>query len=556
MPIDVRATLDECQDAVATGDETRVYAWAQGFAARLQATTEVFPADEAWQIAAKLRAGRCFSALRLVCDTFLLCDQSAIQLQRFNAQALIELGQLSTAIVLLEQLATSTEPGSKEHLEACGSLGRAYKQLYVNAGQPANDRSRACLVKALQAYGAVCADKPGEHVWHAINTVALLMRAVRDGVELPDEPDPSGRATGMAEALLAAVQQRQLYKESTMYDCASAAEACWALGRVDEVDGWLRAYLDYPLADQFEVAGTRRQFVEIWQLNPANEADAAVLDRLSSRFITGATGGSLLVSAGEARNSLESRRTPAGNKLEAVLGSEGFQTLNWLEQAKLRAKGVARIGKEAAHGLGTGFLVRGSDLHPAWGDEMLLLTNAHVISSLPEARAAVDAADAVITFEAQGGNETWGVQQELWTSPPAALDTTVLRLDRPAPAMAAYPVASGAPLPDDTQRLYIIGHPAGGALAFSLEDNLLLDCELPKLHYRTPTVGGSSGSPVFNNDWKLVGIHHMGGIYMPRLNGKAGTYPANEGIWLGAIRQAIGLGLGRSTHVNQRDVQT
>jgi V8-like Glu-specific endopeptidase len=51
------------------------------------------------------------------------------------------------------------------------------------------------------------------------------------------------------------------------------------------------------------------------------------------------------------------------------------------------------------------------------------------------------------------------------------------------------------------------------------------------VHYRAPTEGGSSGSPVFNDQWEVIALHHKGGkVGMPRLNGLNGTYAANEGI--------------------------
>ena len=89
------------------------------------------------------------------------------------------------------------------------------------------------------------------------------------------------------------------------------------------------------------------------------------------------------------------------------------------------------------------------------------------------------------------------------------------------------------------RRVYLIGHPAGGRLSFSLNDNAVLDFEDPRLHYRAPTEKGSSGSPVFSLDWNVLGLHHAGSAQMPRLNGQAGTYPANEGIWIHAIRRAL-----------------
>ena len=69
--------------------------------------------------------------------------------------------------------------------------------------------------------------------------------------------------------------------------------------------------------------------------------------------------------------------------------------------------------------------------------------------------------------------------------------------------------------------------------------NRLLDHEAPRIHYRTATEGGSSGSPVFNSSWDLVGLHHSGGDAMPRLKGVSGSYQANEGIWIKSVGEAV-----------------
>jgi hypothetical protein len=44
--------------------------------------------------------------------------------------------------------------------------------------------------------------------------------------------------------------------------------------------------------------------------------------------------------------------------------------------------------------------------------------------------------------------------------------------------------------------------------------------------------------------WKLVAIHHAGGDFMPRLNGKSGTYAANEGIGIFGIAAGLAASLG------------
>jgi V8-like Glu-specific endopeptidase len=69
---------------------------------------------------------------------------------------------------------------------------------------------------------------------------------------------------------------------------------------------------------------------------------------------------------------------------------------------------------------------------------------------------------------------------------------------------------------------------------------LLLDWDQHLVHYRTPTEPGSSGSPVFDDQWRLVAIHHKGSSNLPKLNGKPGTYEANEGINILAIADAVG----------------
>ena len=59
-------------------------------------------------------------------------------------------------------------------------------------------------------------------------------------------------------------------------------------------------------------------------------------------------------------------------------------------------------------------------------------------------------------------------------------------------------------------------------------------------HYRAPTEGGSSGSPVFEPEvWRVIALHHAGGANRRKLNGKAGSEPANEGIWIQSIVKAV-----------------
>ena len=88
-------------------------------------------------------------------------------------------------------------------------------------------------------------------------------------------------------------------------------------------------------------------------------------------------------------------------------------------------------------------------------------------------------------------------------------------------------------------RMYIIGHPGGRDIEFSLQDNQLVGCSDKLLHYRTPTEPGSSGSPVFEmQSWQVVGLHHAHVENVPRVKGVPGApYSANEAISILALQK-------------------
>jgi hypothetical protein len=179
------------------------------------------------------------------------------------------------------------------------------------------------------------------------------------------------------------------------------------------------------------------------------------------------------------------------------------------------------------------------------------MTNFHVVNQHGVSPGITpDAAEVV--FEAVDPERSFGVDRILWSSPPDRHDASVLRLSGPVRDVEPLPLALGLPLIDSTAHVYVIGHPGGRDLAFSMQDNALIDHEGPPLgraviegvcrvHYRAPTEGGSSGSPVFNASlWQVIALHHKGGkLGMSRLNGNPGTYAANEGIAIQSIVAAI-----------------
>lgn len=528
----VRAICSAADDL----DRPRAKTLSEELIRRVRASQDQLPEKDARKVLESLRQQRYFDLMDRLADALIQSGIDDARVRRAYVQALVDLGSRTAAVSILSDLVDSTAADPNEHCEALGLLGRTYKQLYVDARAPALERNRALLRKALESYRDAVGGKPEVNTWPAINMVALLKRARRDRVEIGGTwPSPDDLASRIFDTIDA--------KEPPVprWDMATALEACVALGRVQDASDWANRYVESG-AEAFELGSTLRQLEEVWQLDTTSEMGAAVLPLLRNGLLH-KDKGFFTVTPEEVRQPVES--------LEKVLGSDYFQTITWYRNGLARAQAVARIGRDASRGDGTGFLVRGRDLHESLGDELLLLTNAHVISDRPEHKPAVpNFADAGVIFEAAGGDgakKEYRIREVVGRSGPSEYDFALVRLD-PAfscdPPVVPYELAADLPANDGKQRVYIIGHPGGGTLSFSMQDNLLLDHDERLLHYRAPTEGGSSGSPVFNGQWRLIGLHHAGYTSVARLNRKGGVYAANEGISIFAIREELKKQLG------------
>ena len=498
---------------------------------------EILPATTAACILGKLRRKRFFELIEQLAETFRFVGTDDPQIRRQYAQALIDQRKIEKAIDTLEAIDSRTRgTDPDENAEAKGLIGRIYKQLYINAvnSDPtalASPLVRGYLQRAIDQYWSVHRTAPRERLWHGINVVALAARAAADGVPLTAGPE----VKAIAEAILTDIEGRG--EKVSTWDLATAVEACVALGRNKEALGWLGDYVRRKDADAFELTSTLRQLKEVWRLTPDKPPGSTLLPVLEAQVLRREEGGGRIELTGpEVKSTLERAAV-----LERTLGKEGAVSLAWYRTGLERCRAVAQIRTHLGEGVGTGFLLGAQGLNAKLGrGELLLLTNAHVVSddeTVREKDHALHPRDAAVVFEAdeqgRGKSATFRVAALLWTSPPDELDASLLLLE-PAPrGMEPCPIASEVPPADGKHKAYIIGHPLGGGLALSLYDNVLLANDGRRMHYRSPTEPGSSGSPVFDDEWRLIGVHHA---YRSTVAGPDG---ANEGIAIHRILEAV-----------------
>ena len=85
------------------------------------------------------------------------------------------------------------------------------------------------------------------------------------------------------------------------------------------------------------------------------------------------------------------------------------------------------------------------------------------------------------------------------------------------------------------ESINIIQHPEGEPKQVALQQNELIDRLDNFLHYHTDTAPGSSGAPLYNNQWEVLGLHHSG---VPARN-DAGDIMALDGtVWTPAKGEA------------------
>jgi endonuclease G len=215
---------------------------------------------------------------------------------------------------------------------------------------------------------------------------------------------------------------------------------------------------------------------------------------------------------------------PAVSVFERILGKSELMSVTFLDRAVAASRTVARIRIRTGGrtiGYGTGSLV----------GPRVLLTNHHVLGS------AQEAAESLAEFNYQDGvtvPAVFGLDPSALFVTDPVLDYTIVAvrersaddLDVTALGFNRLIEAEGKVLLGES--LNIIQHPNGELKQVALRENTLADILPQFLHYRTDTAPGSSGSPVFNDQWEMVALHHSG---VPKTDAQGRYLTSDDTVW-------------------------
>lgn len=469
------------------------------------------PVADARRALMALRDARRHAELVALGQRFLAEGQDHPVVRRLCAQGLIETGALDAAIATLEaaaadlaaRLARADDPAHapealwvrNEQAEVQGLLGRSFKQRYLAAG-PTRDQPRtADAERACAAYGEAYRASAVTNLWHGINVVAL--RCHQHRLLRADDASRDAEADRVADDVLKNLAVLAEVDDLDAWNDATRAEALLALGRLDEFDAAVTSWLARPDLTPFMIESFARQLREVWQLDAATPP-GHVLARLAARAAPGAD------TADESPQEEAPRHAPA----KATFTKEAADN-----RAARCARGVARLGASFYEGSGSGFLLDPAVIWPDYDGprDVLLLTNAHVCgpgADPNDADGPLHPRAARFVFlgpRGEAGRETLVASAELlWSSPADELDATLLLL-------ADGPDAEPPPVRDDAprrgERANIVGYALGGGLWYATEQNVVDDADDRFVLYTTRTEAGMSGSPVFDDDWRLFALH-------------------------------------------------
>lgn len=229
---------------------------------------------------------------------------------------------------------------------------------------------------------------------------------------------------------------------------------------------------------------------------------------------------------------------PQVEKLFTLQQINNLLPIAFVEDARRAASAVGRLVTPAGKGAGTCFLISPG----------LLLTAGHGLPTRDAAREL----RVEFNFELDSYGEPRPVsryrmapERFFITDPVLALDYTVVALGElesgPELELAFCPLTDR----DDKHALgfcaNVIQHPRDLDKQLAVRENRLVHRTDTLLLYMTETRGGSSGAPVFNDEWEVVAVHHWGGTtgFIKLPSGITLPDNVNEGVRASAIVNSL-----------------
>lgn len=221
---------------------------------------------------------------------------------------------------------------------------------------------------------------------------------------------------------------------------------------------------------------------------------------------------------------------PSRHQAELILGENNFLPFSFLRAGDRIGRSVVKI-QRADGACGTGFIVAPG----------ILLTNHHVLPDLITAATSA----AVANYETSPPPDPLG-RYAVVPLCPTDLFVTNAELDftfcgvRGLDYLGCVALNRNSMNVLQSELVNIIQHPRGRPKEVALHDNRVVTADNVVVRYSCDTEPGSSGSPVFNNQWQLVALHHASvGVNSEEgrraIDGMPNARYLNEGIRMSAI---------------------
>ena len=206
-----------------------------------------------------------------------------------------------------------------------------------------------------------------------------------------------------------------------------------------------------------------------------------------------------------------------------------------LKHAVERSSAICLVSIPSLNRTGTGFLLAPGKV----------MTNYHVLKASEHEDMEANARALKLSFgylTSNVGTESLTVTLNqvhpiLSESPPGELDYVLLQVDDKTRVLETIPpVPYVLSFPDQHAGLYILQHPQGEPMKLAIDDNGISGVypDTGRVQYATRASPGSSGAPCFNENWKVVALHHAEksrrfgrireGILFGQINDRIATY--------------------------------